>query len=175
MKFVACEIPGAWIVESESHRDERGSFGRTFCEREFAEAGLVTRFRQCSLSTNARRGTLRGLHYQDLSHPETKLVRCTRGSIFDVVVDLREGSTTRGRWFGVELSAKNQRALYVPAGFAHGFQTLEDDSELLYMIDEFYVEGLARGVRWNDSRVGVRWPLPDPILSPRDRGLPEFV
>ncbi len=175
MKFVRTELAGAWIVETELHRDERGGFGRTFCEREFGEAGLVTRFPQCSTSVNARRGTLRGMHYQDLTKPETKLVRCTRGAVYDVIVDIREGSPTRGKWLGLELTAENRRALYIPAGFAHGFQALEDNTELHYMISEFYVEGLARGYRFDDPAFGIRWPGADPILSARDRGHPDFV
>jgi len=158
------------VVELVRLEDERGFFARSFCQREFEAQGLNPRLAQCNVSFNHRRGTLRGLHFQAKPHEEAKLVRCTRGAIWDVAVDLREGSPTRLRWHAVELNAENRLGLYVPEGFAHGFQTLADDTEVLYQMSEFYHPELARGVRWDDPNLGIRWPLPDPILSERDRG-----
>lgn len=162
------------IVELEEHVDERGSFARTWCRDEMAEAGLAAELAQCSVSKNRRAGTLRGLHYQRAPHEEAKLVRCTRGRIFDVAVDLRTGSATRGRWVGVELDPENGRALYVPEGCAHGFQTLEDDSEIFYQMSAFYEPAAGSGVRWNDPAFGIRWPLPVSAMAPRDEAWPDF-
>ena len=172
MKFVATPLAGAVVVELEPAHDARGFFARTFCRDEFRAAGLPGEFVQTSLSYNARRGTLRGMHFQAAPQEEPKLVRCGRGAIFDIVVDLRRDSPTHRRWFGIELSAENRRALYVPPGFAHGFQTLADDSEVLYAMAVAYVAELARGVRWNDPAFAIAWPLPNPIVSERDRGFP---
>ncbi len=172
MRFTPTPLDGAWIVSLDPHADERGHFARTFCEREFAARRLNTHWPQSSLSHNARRGTLRGLHWQTAPHEETKLIRCTRGAVLDVIVDLRASSPTFRRWFSLELTADNGTQLYVPAGFAHGFQTLEDHSELHYQISEFYQPGLARGIRWKDPTLGIAWPIADPILSPRDAALP---
>jgi dTDP-4-dehydrorhamnose 3,5-epimerase len=169
LKFVPTPLEGAFAVELERIEDERGFFARAFCQEEFRARGLDPVVAQCNLSFNRRRGTLRGLHYQDKPHEEAKLVRCTRGAIWDVIVDLRENSATRHRWHAAELSAENCRALYVPRGFAHGFQTLADHSEVLYQMSEFYHPESARGLRWDDPAFGISWPLPDPILSPRDR------
>ena len=169
MKFLPTPLAGAYIVELERLEDERGFFARSFCEEEFRKHGLRPGIAQCNVSWNRRRGTLRGLHFQAIPHEEAKVVRCTRGAVWDVVVDLRDGSATRRRWHAVELSAENRRALYVPEGFAHGFQTLAEDSEVLYQMSESYYPELARGVRWDDPRLGIKWPLPDPILSERDR------
>ena len=174
MRFTASEVGDTVIVDIEEHVDGRGLFARTFCENEFAAAGLPTRFVQSSVSFNTRRGTLRGLHYQVPPKAEGKLVRCTRGAIYDVVVDLRSQSATFLRWIGVELTAENRRALYVPPGCAHGFQTLTDDAEVLYLMTEFYAPEMARGVRWNDRIFGVEWPLADPTLSDRDASYPDF-
>jgi len=174
MRFTPSALPDAVIVDVEEHVDTRGLFARTFCEEEFAVAGLPTRFVQSSVSFNTRRGTLRGLHFQAPPKPEGKVVRCTRGAIHDVVVDLRPSSPTFLRWIGVELSADNRRALYIPPGFAHGFQTLIDDSEVLYLMTEFYAPEMARGVRWNDPMFSVEWPIADPILSERDATYPDF-
>ena len=174
MRFTPSELPGTVIVDVEGHVDTRGLFARTFCEEEFAAARLPTRFVQSSVSFNTRRGTLRGLHYQALPKPEGKVVRCTRGAIHDVVVDLRPSSATFLRWIGVELTAENRRALYVPPGCAHGFQTLVDDSEVLYLMTEFYAPEMARGVRWNDPMFGVEWPIADPTISERDATYPDF-
>ena len=174
MRFTRSQLPGTVIVDVEGHVDDRGLFGRTFCETEFEAAGLPTRFVQSSVSYNTRRGTLRGLHYQAVPKAEGKLVRCTHGAIHDVVVDLRPSSAGFLRWMSVELTAKNYRALYVPPGCAHGFQTLADGSEVLYLMTEFYAPELARGVRWNDPIFGVEWPIVAPTLSERDATYPDF-
>jgi len=155
--------------------DDRGFFARSFCQREFEAQGLNPHLAQCNVSFNRRRGTLRGLHFQAKPHEEAKLVRCTQGAIWDVAVDLREGSPSRRRWYAVELNAENRLALYVPEGFAHGFQTLADDCEVLYQMSEFYYPELARGVRWDDGALGIQWPLPNPILSDRDRSYPPLA
>jgi dTDP-4-dehydrorhamnose 3,5-epimerase len=174
MRFTPSELADIVIVDVEPHVDGRGLFARTFCEAEFAAAGLPTRFVQSSVSFNTRRGTLRGLHYQAPPKPEAKLVRCTHGTIHDVVVDLRPSSATFLRWISVELTAENRRALYIPGWCAHGFQTLTDDAEVLYLMTEFYAPELARGVRWNDPVFGVEWPIADPRLSERDATYPDF-
>lgn len=173
MRFTETPLSGLYVVEPEPIGDERGLFARTCCAREFGAQGLVSRFVQCSTSFNRWRGTLRGLHFQAEPKPETKLVRCTAGAMFDVAVDLRPGAATRGQWFGVTLTAENRRALYLPAGMAHGFQTLADNTEVFYQISEFYHAELTRGVRWNDPALAIAWPLPEqPILSERDGLLP---
>jgi dTDP-4-dehydrorhamnose 3,5-epimerase len=167
-------IPGAFLLEPEPRADARGFFARTWCRREFEAMGLETRLSQCSLSYNHRAGTLRGMHFQAAPHGEVKVVRCTAGAVFDVVLDLRTDSPAYLHWFGTELSAENRLSLYVPEGLAHGFQTLADGAEVFYQISEEYLPDLARGVRWDDPAFGIRWPLPDPILSPRDRSYPDF-
>jgi len=161
-------------VELEQLGDDRGFFARSFCREEFEAHGLDPQIAQCNISFNARRGTLRGMHYQAVPHAEAKLVRCTQGAIWDVIVDLRRDSPSFKRWHAVELSAANRRALYVPEGFAQGFQTLADDSEVLYLMSQFYRPDAARGVRWDDPAFGIEWPIADPQLSVRDRGLPLF-
>ncbi len=172
MNFVDTELAGVLIVELQPVEDERGFFARSYCAAEFAARGLAAAMPQCSVSYNARRGTLRGLHYQAAPHEEDKLVRCTSGAVFDVVVDLRPGSPTHRCWLGVELSAANRRALYVPKGFAHGFLSLEDRTEMLYMISVPFVAGAARGVRWNDPALGIRWPAEPAVISERDASHP---
>jgi len=174
VKFTSSPLDGVWVLDLDRIEDDRGFFARTWCEEEFRNQGLHDRLAQCSISWNRRRGTLRGMHYQADTHAETKIVRATRGGIFDVAVDLREQSPTFRRWFGVELTAENRRALYVPPGCAHGFQTLSDDTEVLYMISVPYVASAARGVRWNDVAFGIEWPIANPTLSPRDRDYPDF-
>jgi dTDP-4-dehydrorhamnose 3,5-epimerase len=169
LRFTPTPLAGAYVVELERLEDERGFFARSFCQDEFRRHGLKHAIAQCNVSWNRRRGTLRGLHFQAAPHEEAKVVRCTRGAVWDVIVDLREGSPTRLRWHAQELNADNRLAFYVPEGFAHGFQTLADDSEVLYQMSESYHPGLARGLLWDDPKLGIRWPLPDPILSPRDR------
>jgi dTDP-4-dehydrorhamnose 3,5-epimerase len=172
MKFSKTTLPGVWLIELEPREDERGFLARTFCENEFADHGLNTRWPQCNLTLTKKRGMLRGMHFQAEPKPEIKLIRCAVGTIFDVLVDVRRDSPTFGRWEGFDLTGKNHRTLYVPGGIAHGFQCLADDSEVFYHMSETYFPELARGIRWNDPSVGIQWPLPAPILSDRDRNLP---
>lgn len=172
MKFSETPLAGAWIVDLEPIEDVRGHFARTFCEVEFAAHGLNVRWPQMNSSFNRRKATLRGLHYQADPFGEIKLVRCVRGGIFDVMVDLRADSPTRHRWFGAELTAANGRALYIPTGFAHGFQTLEDDSEVAYLMSTPLEASASRGIRYDDATLAIAWPLADPILSARDAALP---
>jgi dTDP-4-dehydrorhamnose 3,5-epimerase len=172
LKFEPTPLTGAFLVTPECIGDDRGMFARTFCQNEFSRHGLAALVAQCNISFNLRRGTLRGLHFQSAPHEEAKLVRCTRGAVWDVIVDLRAGSSTLHQWFAAELNAENRAALYVPAGFAHGFQTLVDDSEVFYQMSEFYHPQLARGVRWNDPVLAIDWPVGQPILSSRDEQLP---
>lgn len=174
MKFSETSIPGAHLVEIEPLGDERGFFARSWCADEFAKRGLDARLAQCNISYNKKRGTLRGMHYQAEPFPETKLVRCTMGAIYDVILDLRRDSTAFGRWEAFELSAANRRMLYIPAGVAHGFQTLESDCEVFYQMSEFYHPELAKGIRWNDPAFSVVWPVPDPLISERDRSYPSY-
>ena len=176
MRFVPVELAGAFVVELEPIEDERGSFARTWCRDELAAQGLETELAQCSTSRNLRAGTLRGMHFQQAPHEEVKLVRCTRGAIFDVIVDLRPGSPTYAAWFGAELDAASGRGLYVPKGFAHGFQTLTDDTEVLYMISYPYVAEASTGVRWDDPAFGIVWPETRVrTLSARDRSWPDHT
>jgi dTDP-4-dehydrorhamnose 3,5-epimerase len=168
MIFTPTALDGVWVIDPERHEDERGSFARIVCTEEFARHGLPTAFPQCNLSSNRRRGTLRGMHYQDQPHPDGKLVRCTRGAIFDVALDLRPDSATFRRWVGMILSAANGRAMFIPAGLAHGFQAMEHDSDVLYHMTESFRPALARGVAWNDPAFAIAWPIAEPILSPRD-------
>ena len=175
MKFHPLILDGAFLIDLESTADERGSFARTFCIREFAALGLDPRVTQCNISYNRRRGTLRGMHYQVAPYAEAKLVRCISGAIYDVIIDLRPGSVTRMRWIGVELNAADRGQLYIPAGFAHGFQTLCNDSEVFYQISEYYSPEHGRGVRWDDRAFAIRWPLADAIISDKDRSYPDFV
>jgi dTDP-4-dehydrorhamnose 3,5-epimerase len=172
---VPTPLAGAWVVELEELGDERGFFARSWCEREFTQHGLNPRLVQCNVSFNRHRGTLRGMHFQVPPHPEAKLVRCTAGAIHDVIIDLRRGSASYCRWYGVDLTARERRALFVPEGFAHGFQTLAEDTEVLYQMSEFHHPELARGVRWNDPRFAIRWPLSEAILSARDRSYADFA
>lgn len=172
MKFVSTSLAGAFLVELQPIEDERGFFARSFCTDEFKQHGLDHRVAQCNVSFNREAGTLRGLHFQTAPHEEAKLVRCTAGVVFDVIVDLRQGSPTRYQWFGCELTARNRRAMFVPAGFAHGFQTLEDESEVFYLMSETYHPESARGLRWDDPRIGIAWPRSDPVLSDKDRSYP---
>lgn len=178
MLFRETELSGCYVVEQERMEDERGFFARTFSTAEFAERGLDARVTECSASFNAKAGTLRGLHYQAAPHGEAKLVRCTRGALFDVALDLRPGSPSYLRWTGAELSAENGRALYVPEGCAHGFQTLVDGVEVLYVISAPYVPSAAQGVRWDDPAFAIAWPPPPPggrTMSRRDAEYPDFV
>jgi dTDP-4-dehydrorhamnose 3,5-epimerase len=174
MRFTETRLKGAYVLDLERREDERGFFARTWCEDEFRQHGLNPRLVQCNISFNNRRGTLRGLHYQIAPHEEAKLVRCTMGAIYDVIVDLRQGSPTYMEWTGVELSAANRRSLYVPEGYAHGFQTLTDDAEILYHMSEFYAPGAGRGLRWNDASLGIHWPLAVSVVSEADSSYPDF-
>jgi dTDP-4-dehydrorhamnose 3,5-epimerase len=173
--FTPVPLDGAWLVDLERHEDDRGFFARTWCRREFEDRGLDATLVQCSLSHNRRRGTLRGMHWQEAPHQEVKLVRCVRGAVWDVIIDLRPGSPGYTRHYGVELTASSGRALYVPAGFAHGFVTLEDETEVFYQMSEFYAPGSARGVRWDDPAFGISWPVEEPSMNERDAGYPDFV
>jgi dTDP-4-dehydrorhamnose 3,5-epimerase len=173
VQLIPTKLAGVFIVEATAHADERGLFARTFDASVFADAGLPMHWPQCNTSFNLRRGTLRGLHYQAEPKGEPKLVRCTRGAVFDVAVDLRDDSGTRHQWIGVELSADNRRALFIPTGFAHGFLTLEDESEVFYQMGETYDASLARGARWNDPAFQIEWPIAVTVISPRDAGYPD--
>lgn len=175
MRFTQTALPGVHLIEVEATLDERGLFGRTWCADEARAHGLCPFFAQFSVSFNRVRGTLRGLHFQLAPHAETKLVRCTAGAILDVVVDLRKGSPTFSRWIACELTADNRKALYVPEGCAHGFQTLTDGAEVFYQITPSYEPGASSGVRWNDPAFGIQWPEGPRILSERDRSWPDFV
>lgn len=174
MIYTRTKLAAATVIDLEVRNDERGFFARSFCEREFAEQGLPTRFPQCNISHNLRAGTLRGMHYQAAPQREAKLVRCIRGAIYDVIIDLRVGSATRFEWIGEELTADNGRALFVPEGFAHGFITLQDDTQVFYHMSEFFQAEGGRGVRWDDPRFGVAWPLAPRVISERDATYPDF-
>jgi dTDP-4-dehydrorhamnose 3,5-epimerase len=174
MMFHPTKLAGAFVIDIEPRADDRGFFARTFCEREFAAQGLPTRFPQCNLSRNKRRGTLRGMHFQAADLAEAKLVRCATGAIHDVIVDLRDGSSTRFQWLGVDLSAESGRAIFVPGGFAHGFVTTDDDTDVLYHMSDFYRPEAARGFRWNDPLFAIRWPLAPTVVAPRDATYADF-
>ena len=175
MRFIETDLPGAYIVELEQRTDDRGFFARTFCVREFSELGLTTRVSQCNLSFNRQRGTLRGLHFQAEPAAEAKLIRCVAGAAHQVLVDMRPGSPTYLRHTSVELSAENRRAVYLPELFAAGMQTLEDDTELMYQVSEFYTPEAERGLRFDDPAIGITWPLPVSAISPKDAAWPLLV
>ena len=176
MIFREMELKGAFVIELDKITDDRGFFARTWCRREFEEHGLNPNLVQCNISFNKTAGTLRGMHYQAAPHEETKLVRCTKGSIFDVIIDLRPHSATYQRHVGVRLCAAEYTSLYIPEGFAHGFQTLEDGAEVLYQMSEFYHPESARGVRWDDPAFGIEWPRAEKrIISDRDRSYPDYA
>lgn len=172
MLFTETRLPGAFIIDIEPHNDERGFFARSWCAEEFEKLGLNPRLSQCNISFNKKLGTLRGMHYQAVPFPEAKLVRCTMGAIYDVIIDLRVDSPTFRQWFAVELTAENRRAIYVPENFAHGFQTLIDNAEVFYQMSEFFHPEYARGIRWDDTAFGIEWPIPHPILSEKDLDFP---
>jgi dTDP-4-dehydrorhamnose 3,5-epimerase len=174
MKFTETPVAGAYVIDIEPVEDDRGFFARTWSSQELAGRGLEHRLVQCSISFNTRRGTLRGMHYQAPPYAEVKLVRCTRGAIFDVIADMREDSPSRMTWTAVELSSTNRRTLYIPRGVAHGFQTLECDTEVFYQMPDPYVAEAARGFHFDDPSFGIRWPVTNPIMSDRDRQLPLF-
>lgn len=172
MRFTESPLRGAFVVELEERTDERGFFARAFCAKEFADHAVNDKVVQANVSYNHVAGTLRGMHYQVPPAAETKFLRCTRGAIFDVIVDLREGSATRGQHFGAELTAANRKAILVPEGFAHGFITLADESEVLYLVSEFYTPGCERGLRFDDPKLGIRWPRPVAVISEKDASWP---
>jgi len=175
MVFTETQLKGAFVIDVERREDERGFFARTFCVDEFQKHGLNGRLVQCSISFNKKRGTLRGMHWQSPPQAECKLVRVTRGSIYDVIIDLRPQSPTFKRHFAVELSAENRRSVYAPEGFAHGFQTLEDNTEIFYQMSASYVPGLTHGVRWDDPAFGIEWPeVEKRIMNQRDATYPDF-
>jgi dTDP-4-dehydrorhamnose 3,5-epimerase len=172
--FQETVLQGAYIVELERLEDERGFFARSWCQREFEARGLNPRLVQCNISFNKKKGTLRGMHYQMAPHEEAKLVRCSMGSIYDVIVDLRQGSPTYARHVGVVLSAENRRMVYIPEGFAHGFLTLEDDAEIFYQMSDVFTPDHAHGFRWNDPVFNIRWPEQPEMISMRDQQYPDF-
>jgi dTDP-4-dehydrorhamnose 3,5-epimerase len=174
VKLTPTVVQGAYVVEVEPIIDERGFFARSWCQSEFEEFGLNFRIVQCNISFNKRKGTLRGMHYQAAPHGEAKLVRCTMGSLFDVIIDMRPESSTYLRHASVVLSAKNRLMIYVPEGVAHGFQTLEDETEVFYQMSAFHAPQSARGVRWNDPAFGIQWPYDERIISERDRNYSDF-
>jgi dTDP-4-dehydrorhamnose 3,5-epimerase len=174
--FNKTKFDGLYLIEMTRLEDDRGFFARTFCREEFRKHGLNVRIAQCNVSYNRKKGTLRGMHYQVAPREEAKLVSCVSGAIYDVVIDLRTGSRTYGEWMAVELSTlRAHRMLYIPEGFANGFQTLEDDSQVFYQMSEFYAPEYARGIRWNDPAFCIRWPIDSYILSERDRHHPDFI
>ena len=175
MIFTETKLAGAFVIEPERRADKRGFFARTYCRQEFEEHGLNPDVVQCNVSFNKRKGTLRGMHYQAAPFAEVKLVRCTSGSIYDVIIDLRPASATFKQYFAAELSAENRRMLYIPEDFAHGFQTLQDDTEVFYQMAQGYSAEHARGVRWNDPAFGIEWPKDERIIIQRDQNYPDFV
>lgn len=174
MRFFETKLPGVFEIHLDPRIDERGSFARCWCRKEFEDTGLNPKLVQCSTSFNSRKGTLRGLHYQAPPYAEAKLVRCTRGSIYDVVVDLRPDSRTYRAWVGVCLTAANRNMVYVPEGCGHGFLTLDDETEVFYQMSEFYNPESARGVRWNDRAFQIIWPGEVSVISERDLTYPDF-
>lgn len=175
MIFTETALAGAFLIQPEPIEDDRGSFARMFCKNLFLDHGLNTTWVQCNSSVNKRKGTIRGMHFQIAPGAEIKTVNCTRGAIFDVIVDLREDSPSRGQWYGCTLTQENQHILYIPEGFAHGFQTLADDTSVYYQMSQFHVPECARGVRWNDAAFGITWPLPVSSISAKDSEFPLFV
>lgn len=174
MHFISTPLTDAYIIELEVMRDDRGFFARTWCQKEFADRGLDPHLVQCNISFNTKKGTLRGMHFQVPPFAETKLVRCTQGAIYDVIVDLRSDSPTYLQWTAVELTAENRKALYIPKGFAHGFQTLEDHTEIFYQMSDFYAPGFASGFRWNDPIFKIQWIEEVSVISNRDRTYEDY-
>lgn len=175
MIFTETTLKGAFVIELEKHEDERGFFARTFCRKELEAHGLNPNLVQCNISLNRKKGTLRGMHYQIAPYEEAKLVSCLRGAIYDVIIDLRADFPTYCQWFAVTLSADNYKMLYIPKGFAHGFQTLEDNAVVFYQMSEFYHPECARGVRWDDQTFGIEWPMEELILSDKDKAYKDFI
>jgi dTDP-4-dehydrorhamnose 3,5-epimerase len=174
MIFTETSLKGAFVIEINKLGDERGFFGRSWCQKEIESHGLNSRVVQANTSFSAYKGTLRGMHYQKHPHEENKLIRCTRGSIYDVIVDLRQDSPTYKQWFGVELTADNYKMLYAPEKFAHGFITLEDNSEVTYLVTQFYSPDAESGVRYDDPVFGIQWPTKVSVISEKDRSHPDF-
>jgi len=174
MKFTETPLQGAYVIDLDTIEDERGFFARSWCRKEFADHGLIPDLVQCNISFNKKKGTLRGMHFQTQPYGETKLVRCTQGAVHDVIIDLRANSPTFKKWHSVELTARNRTMLYIPADFAHGFQTLEDNTEIMYQMSEYYHPDHARGVRWNDPVFSIAWPVNNQIVSERDREYTDF-
>ena len=174
MIFKETNLKGAYLIELDKLQDERGFFARSYCQREFEEHGLNPRVVQCNVSYNVKKGTMRGMHYQVPPYEEAKLVRCTKGAIYDVIIDLRPDSKTYMKHYGVQLDSENRSMLFVPEGFAHGFLTLEDNTEVFYQMSEFYAPDSARGFRWNDPAFDIEWPIEIKVISERDRTYPDF-
>ena len=174
MIFIEIQLKGAFLIELQRLEDERGFFARSWCKREFDQHGLKSKFVQCNISFNRKRGTLRGMHYQSEPYEEIKLIRCTKGAIYDVIIDLRPESKTFKEWFSTELTEDNRKMLYIPEGFAHGFLTLEDDTEVFYQMSEFYTPGHATGVRWNDPVFNIVWPIDVKVISEKDDKFSDF-
>ena len=175
MLFHATPIDGAFIIDIEQHSDDRGYFGRFFCENEMREQGIAFHVAQANVGFSHRKGTLRGMHYQAAPHQEAKLIRCTRGAVFDVVIDLRQESASFGKWYGTQLTATSQRMFHLPKGTAHGYLTLEDHTEVMYLVSEFYTPAAEKGIRWNDPVFSIQWPMRDDlIISQKDRQWPDF-
>jgi dTDP-4-dehydrorhamnose 3,5-epimerase len=175
VKFESTHIKGAYIVHLEPHRDDRGFFSRAFCDKEFAELGLTNNMVQTNICRTFDKGILRGMHYQDNGHEESKFVRCISGTIFDVIIDLRKGSDTYCQWLGVELSAVDFKAVVLPEGCAHGYLTLEENSDVIYQVSAYYSSDNEYGVRWNDPIFGINWPIKNPTMSEKDANHPDFV
>lgn len=175
MKFIETKLKSAFVIEPEKLGDERGFFARIWCQREFKAHGLNPNLAQSSIALSKKKGTMRGMHYQLPPHEEAKLIRCTKGSLYDVIIDLRPASETYKQWFGIEITAENYKMVYVPEGFAHGYQTLLDDTEVLYLISDFYTPECYTGVRWNDPVFGIVWPIAENvIISEKDKNCPDF-
>jgi len=174
MIFIETKLKGAFVIEPERFEDDRGFFARTWCKREFEAYGLNTNLVQCNISFNNITGTIRGMHYQANPFEEAKLVRCTRGAIWDVIIDLKADSPTFKKWFAVELTAENRKMLYIPESFAHGFQTLKENTEVFYQMSEYYSPECSRGVRWNDPVFSIKWPKDEIVISDKDRQYPDF-
>ncbi|WP_421656863.1 dTDP-4-dehydrorhamnose 3,5-epimerase [Leptothermofonsia sp. ETS-13] len=175
MHFISTPLPDAYIIEPERLEDQRGFFARTWCQQEFMDQGLDPNLVQCSISFNHKKGTVRGMHFQAPPFAETKLVRCTQGAIYDVIVDLRPDSSTYLQWFAVELTAENRKALYIPKGFAHGFQTCVNNTEIFYQMSDYYTPNSARGFRWNDPSFKIDWPEEVTLISSRDQEYPDYT
>ena len=175
MNFIETPLEGAYIIEPQRFEDERGFFARSWCKREFETHGLNSRLVQCNISYNRRKGTLRGMHHQEQPYAETKLVRCTLGAVYDVLIDLRPDSPSYKKWCSIKLTVDNRRMVYIPEGFGHGFMTLADNTELFYQMSEFYAPDSARGIRWNDSAFNIVWPGDVTVISEKDKNYPDFM